>query len=112
MLGRDIGTVVLPDADLKIFLDASAEARARRRFRERLSKGEAANFEAVLGRIRNRDEIDRNRDTAPLKPADDAVIVNTDRCDIEGVTEHLFSLVSRWPDPLTTDGGVAPCGAG
>ncbi len=109
MLGRDIGTVVLPDADIKIYLDASAEARARRRLRERLAGGEPADYGSVLTDMRARDAKDAGRATAPLRPADDAVVVNTDRCDAEQVADHLATLVLRWPDPLTTEGGSAPC---
>ena len=111
MVGRDIGTVILPDADLKIYLDASAEARARRRFRERLSRGEPADFEEILETVQARDAVDAGRAVAPLRAAADAVVVNTDDCDLDGVVEHILALVDRWPDRLTTGGGRAPCGA-
>jgi CMP/dCMP kinase len=109
MAGRDIGTVVLPDADLKIYLDASAEARARRRLRERLARGEAADFAEVLAAVRARDAHDSRRATAPLAKARDAVVVSTDACDADGVVRHLLALAARWPDRLTTEGGRAPC---
>jgi cytidylate kinase len=109
MVGRDIGTVVLPGADLKIFLDASAEARARRRFRERLAWGEQTAYSAVLETVRSRDAIDAGRAVAPLRAAPDAVIVNTDECDLPGVVDHLATLAGRWPDDLTTRGGESPC---
>lgn len=109
MLGRDIGTVVLPDADLKLYLDASAEARARRRFRERLARGEPAVYAEVHAATRARDARDAGRAVAPLAAAPDAVIVNTDRCTIDDVVEHLLRLADRWPDRLTTEGGSAPC---
>jgi cytidylate kinase len=109
MLGRDIGTVVLPDADLKLYLDASAEARARRRFRERLARGEPAVYTEVHAATRARDARDAGRAVAPLAAAPDAVVVNTDRCTIDDVVEHLLRLADRWPDPLTTEGGSAPC---
>jgi cytidylate kinase len=111
MLGRDIGTVVLPDADLKLYLDASAEARARRRLRERLARGEAADFRQVLADMVARDAKDRGRSVAPLAVAATAVVVDTDRCDLAGVVAHLLVLVGRWPDALTTGGGRAACGS-
>ena len=110
MLGRDIGTVVLPDADLKLYLDASAEARARRRLRERLARGDAADFAQVLADTVARDGKDSGRTVAPLAIAPTAVVVDTDRCDMGGVVAHLLALIARWPDTLTTEGGRAPCG--
>ncbi|MFB6372864.1 MAG: (d)CMP kinase, partial [Bradymonadaceae bacterium] len=70
--GRDIGTVVFPDAEVKVFLTASAEERARRRYEQIVDKGESADFDAILAEIRERDARDRNRDVAPLTRADDA----------------------------------------
>lgn len=110
MLGRDIGTVVLPDADMKVYLDASAAARARRRFREQLARGEAATYADVYAATRERDDRDAGRAVAPLAVAPDAVVVNTDACDVAAVVDHLAALVARWPDDLTTGGGAAPCG--
>src|SRR4029079_5484779 len=78
MAGRDIGTVVLPDADLKIFLDASAEERARRRARERGRTPDSPEARYILAQLRRRDDLDRNRAIAPLRPADDAVHIVTD----------------------------------
>lgn len=109
MVGRDIGTVVLPDADLKVYLDASAEARARRRFREVIATGGTESYLEVLQSIRARDEFDAGRATAPLSAAPDAVLVATDDCNVEEVVRHLLRLVARWPDRLTTEGGEAPC---
>lgn len=83
MVGRDIGTVVLPEADLKIFLTASPEERARRRHREVIARGESTAYETILASIRERDRIDSQRTVAPLKPADDAVVIDTDRMSIE-----------------------------
>jgi cytidylate kinase len=78
MAGRDIGTVVLPDADLKVFLDASAEERARRRAEERgLAEG-SPEADAILADLQRRDDLDRNRAVAPLRPADDALHIQTD----------------------------------
>ena len=78
MAGRDIGTVVLPDADLKLFLDASVEERARRRTEERGLDPAGAEAEAILVALRRRDELDKNRPIAPLRPAEDARIISTD----------------------------------
>ncbi len=77
MDGRDIGTVVLPDADVKIFLTASAERRADRRYKELLEKGESVEYSTVLDDIKKRDYADSHRDIAPLKQADDAVLADT-----------------------------------
>lgn len=92
MVGRDIGTVVLPDADLKIYLDASAEERARRRFEEIRARGEEADYEEILSKVRERDRIDSTRAVAPLRPAEDAVILNTDRLSAEEVFERVKAL--------------------
>jgi cytidylate kinase len=89
MVGRDIGTVVLPEAKLKIYLDASSEERARRRYKELIDRGEAANFENILAGIKKRDEIDSTRQIAPLKPAEDAVIINTDHLSVSEVVEKI-----------------------
>ncbi len=95
MAGRDIGTVVLPDADIKIYLEASPQERARRRFKEENEKGIAASYEDILCNVRMRDEIDSNRDIAPLKPAVDAHIINTDGKDIAKVTAEIMHLISN-----------------
>jgi cytidylate kinase len=92
MVGRDIGTVILPDADLKIYLDASAEERARRRYQERLARGEQADYEEILYMIRVRDEIDSNRPVSPLRPAEDAIILDSDTLDINQVLEKAAAL--------------------
>ena len=91
MDGRDIGTVVLPDATVKIFLTASPEARAQRRFAELQAKGEQADFETVLADIRRRDDQDTHRATAPLRRTDDAVLVDTSELDIE----QSFALLNQ-----------------
>ncbi len=83
MDGRDIGTVVLPDADVKIFLTASAEARASRRVKQLAEKGEIVSFEEILASIKERDERDSGRDIAPLKAADDAITLDTSAMDLE-----------------------------
>lgn len=93
MVGRDIGTVVLPEADIKIYLVASAEERARRRFEEQRQRGESADYQAILAAIQERDRFDSTRPVAPLRPAEDAVIVNSDGLNIEQVTERVINLL-------------------
>lgn len=92
MVGRDIGTVVLPEADLKIYLDASAEERAKRRCDELVARGEKADYEHILKKMIERDHLDSTRALAPLRPADDAVIINTDEIDAEQVFEKVLNL--------------------
>jgi CMP/dCMP kinase len=92
MVGRDIGTVVLPDADLKIYLDASAEERARRRYDEILQRGAKADFDEILSKVNERDRIDSTRDIAPLKPADEAVLLDSDKLDADQVFQKALSL--------------------
>ena len=94
MVGRDIGTVVLPDADLKIYLDASAEERARRRYDEITARGERADYEEILSKVIERDRIDSTRDVAPLKIAEDAVVVDSDNLNAEEVFQRIFDLCS------------------
>jgi len=95
MVGRDIGTVVLPEAGLKIYLLASAEERARRRYEEILARDGQASYEAILSTLRERDQIDSTRAVAPLRPAADAVILDTDNLDIQQVLEAARSLLDR-----------------
>jgi len=95
MVGRDIGTVVFPDAELKIYLDASAEERARRRSHEIEARGEKANYEEILESIRRRDKIDSSRVVAPLRPADDAVIINSDGKSIDDVLLEAKRLLDQ-----------------
>jgi cytidylate kinase len=92
MVGRDIGTVVLPEADLKIYLDASAEERAKRRYEEIIARGGDADYNDILQRVIERDRIDSTRDVAPLKAADDAVIVDSDQLNIDQVFEKVLAL--------------------
>lgn len=92
MVGRDIGTVVLPDADLKIYLDASAEERAKRRFDELIARGEKASYDEILRKVIERDRIDSTRAVAPLRPADDAVIVDSDKMNAGQVFAHVMEL--------------------
>ena len=95
MVGRDIGTVVLPEAELKIYLDASVEERARRRHAELQSRGENTPFEEILSAMRKRDQIDTSRATAPLRPARDAVILNTDQLSINQVMQLIMSHLEK-----------------
>lgn len=93
MDGRDIGTVVLPQAGVKIFLTAAPEARARRRTAELLQRGQDANFDEILREIRQRDEQDENRPVAPLRQAEDAALLDTTNLDLKGSLEALLTLV-------------------
>jgi cytidylate kinase len=91
--GRDIGTVICPNADVKIFVIASPEVRARRRAQEILARGEAVDEAAVLADIKSRDERDRNRAAAPLKPAPDARLLDTSQLDIEGAVRAAIDII-------------------
>ncbi|WP_262300326.1 (d)CMP kinase [Microvirga sesbaniae] len=91
--GRDIGTVVCPDADVKLFITATPEERARRRHRELLGRGEQAEYETILVDIRRRDERDMNRSTAPLKAAADAMTLDTTHLDADGAFQAALDLV-------------------
>lgn len=93
MDGRDIGTVVLPNADVKIFLTASAEARAKRRYDELVQKGHDVEFEAVLKSVNERDEQDMNRAIAPLKQAKDAILIDTTELDLEESEDLLYNTI-------------------
>lgn len=90
--GRDMGTVVFPDADLKIFLTADAEERARRRYKERIERGEDADFEEILQYVNERDLYDMNREIAPLRPAQGCVILDSTKMTIKEVTDVIVSL--------------------
>ena len=92
MVGRDIGTVVLPDADLKIYLDASAEERAQRRYEEIIARGGTVDHRDIVARVIERDHIDSTRDVAPLKAAADAVVINTDKLSADEVFEQALAL--------------------
>lgn len=93
MVGRDIGTVVLPEADLKIYLDATAEERARRRYDEIIAHGGKTDYEGILKRVIERDRIDSTRDVAPLRAAEDAVVVNSEKLSADEVFEQILALV-------------------
>jgi cytidylate kinase len=89
MVGRDIGTVVLPEADLKIFLDASVEERAKRRFDQRINRGEEVDFPKILKMLKKRDKKDSTREIAPLRAASDAVVINTEALSVPEVLARI-----------------------
>ena len=93
MVGRDIGTVVMPDAEMKIYLEASPETRAKRRHAENLANHVESNYEEILADIIQRDKNDKERTVAPLRPADDAVIIHTDAYTAEEVAQKIFDLM-------------------
>jgi len=91
--GRDIGTVVFPDAEVKLFLTASAQERARRRVQDLQNRGTAADYNEILAKIQARDEADSTRAIAPLRPAEDAVILDSTSLELEAVVQHVLELV-------------------
>jgi cytidylate kinase len=93
--GRDIGTVVFPDAEVKLFLTASVEVRGRRRFDELVAKGVEAKLEDVLDEVRQRDKQDSEREVAPLRQADDAVLVDSSGIDVEQVLDRMEAVVDE-----------------
>ena len=93
--GRDIGTVVFPDAEVKFFLTAGDEVRARRRHAELLTKGQDVSFEATLEDVRRRDEQDSMRPVAPLRQADDAILVDSSALDVDAVVQSMVDSVRR-----------------
>jgi cytidylate kinase len=95
MDGRDIGTVILPNAEVKIFMTASAEARAMRRYKELVAKGEDCTFESVLADINLRDKNDSTRKTAPAIPAEDAVFLDNSDLDIEGTVNKAIEIINE-----------------
>ncbi|MGZ4517347.1 MAG: (d)CMP kinase [Mycobacteriaceae bacterium] len=107
--GRDIGTVVLPQADVKVYLTASAEDRAARRTKQDLGEGRASEYEGVLADVQRRDHLDSTRLTSPLRAAEDAVTVDTSGLSIEDVLDRLRALVATLPGKtmLGTETGVA-----
>lgn len=92
MVGRDVGTVILPEADLKVFLTATVESRARRRFQEVAGRGEARDQAEILANLRERDRIDSTRAVAPLRPAPDAIVLDTTELSLEDVLERIGKL--------------------
>lgn len=95
MDGRDIGTVVLPDAKIKIYLTASAEARADRRFKELTEKGQNVDYNVILEEIKKRDYQDMNREIAPLKKADDAVLVDTTELNLQESIDYMVKVIKE-----------------
>lgn len=93
--GRDIGTVICPDADVKLFVTASAEVRARRRTDELAAKGRTVDYERILAEVRDRDLRDSSRAVAPLRPADDAVVIDTSGLDRDGAFQAAVDAVER-----------------
>jgi cytidylate kinase len=94
MVGRDIGTVVLPEADLKIYLDASVEERARRRFEERIGRGDVVEYSEVLESMRERDKIDSSRDIAPLKVAGDAIVLDNTALTVGEAVDFILTRIA------------------
>lgn len=92
MIGRDIGTVVLPSADLKVYLDATVECRAERRYKENVARGDHTSYAEVLHMMKRRDELDMGRKTSPLRPAPDAHIVDTTFMDVPQVVNAVEAL--------------------
>lgn len=103
MVGRDIGTVVIPDADVKIFLNASLRERARRRERQLLDAGRPEPIEQILADMERRDRIDSTRAASPLIAAEDAVVVESDGLSIEQVVDHIVGVIERRCTARTTD---------
>jgi cytidylate kinase len=97
MVGRDIGTVVLPEADLKIYLDATEEERARRRYLERVQRGESVEYAQVLREIQHRDQIDSSRSVAPLRQADDAIYLDSTGLTVPEVLARVLEIVEKTP---------------
>ena len=92
--GRDIGTVICPDAEVQLYVTASAEVRAERRFKELAAKDPATSFETVLADVKERDQRDSERATAPLKPADDAVIIDTSELSIDDAIKAAIAAIN------------------
>lgn len=95
MVGRDIGTVVMPDAEIKLYLDASTEERAKRRTLELLERGKQVTFNDILNDMIRRDKIDSSRKIAPLRPADDALIINSSQMNAEEVYLYILKLIEE-----------------
>jgi len=93
--GRDTGTVVCPQADIKLFVTATPEVRAMRRYKEYQQKGIDTSFEKVLAETKERDARDSSRSSAPLKPAEDAFIIDTSEMDIESVFQYVCSIIDQ-----------------
>lgn len=96
MAGRDIGTVVLPDADVKLYIDASLEERARRRFRQKQEEGKQVDLSAIEASLQQRDHVDSEREVSPLKQADDAIYISTDHKTIAEVVDEIANRLEVW----------------
>ncbi len=96
MDGRDIGTVIMPEAEVKVFMTASVETRAERRYKEQCERGEEVSYEEVLEAIIARDKQDSERDAAPLKPAEDAILFDNGSYDIEGSANYIVGLMDAY----------------
>ncbi|PMC61378.1 cytidylate kinase [Corynebacterium xerosis] len=104
--GRDIGTVVLPDVPAKVFMTAAAEVRARRRHAQDIAAGRDADYDEVLADVIRRDELDSSRATSPLRPGDDAVVLDTSELDVEEVIDHILDVVeAAYPGSVDGDAG-------
>ncbi|MFQ5400400.1 MAG: (d)CMP kinase [Anaerolineae bacterium] len=101
MVGRDIGTVVVPDAPLKLYITASAEERARRRWLDRQAQGHDTSYEAILEDVLRRDKIDSSRQHAPLRPAEDAILIDTTNRTVDSIVKEILALI-RARTPATT----------
>ena len=104
MDGRDIGTVIMPDAEVKVFMTASDRVRAERRYNEQRAKGLDVDFDGILEAIRARDKQDAERDTAPMKPADDAVIFSNDNMNIDESANYILSLIEKAREKTNDNG--------
>ena len=109
MVGRDIGTVVLPEADLKIYLDASAEQRARRRYDEIIARGGKADYKEILASVRKRDKIDSTRAHSPLKAAQDAVVIDSDHLKADEAFAKVVALLATKVVALMATKEESPC---
>ena len=96
MEGRDVGTVVFPDAEMKFYLDASAEERAKRRFKQLKEAGQHANYDEILKLIQERDYRDSHRAVSPLKPAEDAVIIDTSSLNLQQVVDAVWEKIQHY----------------
>ncbi len=102
MDGRDIGTVVLPDADVKIFMTATAEERALRRYKENIAKGMTASLEELTDDMKRRDHLDSTRTISPLKKADDAIVLDSTHMEIDEVVQKILGIIEASLNPLQT----------
>lgn len=96
MAGRDIGTVVLPFADIKLYIDASLEERARRRYQQQLTRGAEADYDAIHTALQRRDRIDSERTVSPLRVAPDAIYIDTDNKSIEETVDEIAQRLEKW----------------